>query len=434
MKFVVLPILVAVMLAVRITLLLRSRRSARTAPSKQMVSIYLEKIFGNAGLIALREVKVRTRGKIFLIGTLIMIVAVGAAIIIPVVNSSKPGVQKVGVVGSLSPELRKALLATSHTIHAPIRIVKESSINASDSDLRNGHIELAIVNSNHLYTDKKVQPGDSSMTALLARSVASVMTLQNAFQAAKITPAQAILLARSKPTPIESLTPSVTKGPERTAGIYGVILLFILLQQYSAWTLFGVTEEKSSRVVEVLLSTVRPVQLLAGKVTGIGIVALAQAGMIVAFAIVLAKIVGSHLLAGTAPLEIVSTLVWLLLGYFFYAWLYAAAGSLVDRQDQLQSVTFPLSIPLVLGYIVSLLVAESGSPTTLFNILAYLPPTAPFAMPIMVSLGRATWWEFSASILLNVIGIFLVANMATKVYQRAILRTGQRVRLRDLKR
>ena len=74
---------------------------------------------------------------------------------------------------------------------------------------------------------------------------------------------------------------------------------------------------------------------------------LAQAVALVAFALVLAKAVGSSLVHGAAPLVVAATLVWLILGYAFYSWLYAAAGSLAERQDQVQSLALPLSAPLI---------------------------------------------------------------------------------------
>ena len=105
----------------------------------------------------------------------------------------------------------------------------------------------------------------------------------------------------------------------------------------------------------------RPGQLLAGKVVGIGVVALLQAVSLVAFALVLAEVVGSNLVHGAAPLVVAATLVWLVLGYAFYSWVYAAAGSLAERQDQVQSLALPLSAPLIFGYIVSLIGVSSGS-------------------------------------------------------------------------
>ena len=144
----------------------------------------------------------------------------------------------------------------------------------------------------------------------------------------------------------------------------GLVLLFFMLTQYNTWILIGVMQEKSSRVVEVLLATVRPIQLLGGKVLGIGLVALGQATLIVGFALIVGAAVGSDLLHGTAPLVLACQLLWLVLGYAFYCWVYAAAGSTAERQDQVQTLALPLSIPILLGYIFSITVASSGQPQT----------------------------------------------------------------------
>jgi ABC-2 type transport system permease protein len=205
-----------------------------------------------------------------------------------------------------------------------------------------------------------------------------------------------------------------------------------MLTQYSTWILTGVAEEKSSRVVEVLLGALRPAQLLAGKVLGIGLVALTQATLIVGVALGLSGAVGSNLLHGSGPVTVLAALAWLFLGYGFYCWLYAAAGSMVERQEQIQSLAFPLSLPLIVGYVVSLIAASSARPTTFLEILAYLPPTAPVAMPTLVSLGSATWWQFAISAALSLASTIAVARLATSIYRRAILRTGRRVRIREL--
>jgi ABC-2 type transport system permease protein len=253
-----------------------------------------------------------------------------------------------------------------------------------------------------------------------------------AYETAHLSARQVSQLAGAKPLPVTGLQPGKTEGPGRATSVVGLILVFVMLTQYNTWILIGVMEEKSSRVVEVLLAAVRPVQLLAGKVLGIGMVAFAQAALIVAFALVLAKAVGSELLHGTAPLVLASTLVWLVLGYAFYCWVYAAAGSMAERQDQIQSLAFPLSLPIIFGYIVSLTVASSGNASTFFDVLAYLPPTAPFAMPVLVGLGQATWWEFAASAALSIVGTTVVARLAANIYRRAILRTGRRVKFREV--
>jgi ABC-2 type transport system permease protein len=105
---------------------------------------------------------------------------------------------------------------------------------------------------------------------------------------------------------------------------------------------------------------------------------------------------------------------------------------LAERQDQVQSLAFPLSVPIIFGYVMALTAASSASPSSFFKVLAYLPPTAPFAMPVLVSLRAATWWEFVVSVLISIVCTIGVARLATGIYRRAILRTGGRVKLRQM--
>ena len=158
----------------------------------------------------------------------------------------------------------------------------------------------------------------------------------------------------------------------------------------------------------------------------------AQAALVAAVALVLARAVGSDLLHGSAPLVLLSAVVWLVLGYAFYSWLYAAAGSMAERQDQVQSLAIPLALPLITGYILSITVASSGNAPTYFHVLAYLPPTAPFAMTTLVGLGAVTWWQFTLSGVLTAASTVALARLAATVYRRSILRTGRRVRLREV--
>jgi ABC-2 type transport system permease protein len=192
-------------------------------------------------------------------------------------------------------------------------------------------------------------------------------------------------------------------------------------------------EEKSSRVVEVLLSAVRPLQLLAGKVIGIGVVVFTQAAIVAAFALLLGRAVGSDLLHGTAPLVLASALLWLVLGYAFYSWIYAAAGSMAERQDQVQSLAIPLALPSIASYIITITVVGQGAaPPAWFDALGYVPLTAPFAMTGLVGLDAVAWWQFALSAALSAVSVVLTAKLAAGVYRRAVLRTGRRVRLREV--
>ena len=424
----VILVVLAVLFALRL-LLRRRRRSTRSQP---WTPKGLSLLKGDVGLVAAREVRERIRGKVFRVGTLLILAVVAAAIVIPVLNSGKSGPQRVGVVGALPASLRAALVASATSIGATVHLVPEANLEAAHGDLRSGRVDLAIVGSRELIVDKPIGSADTSTTAQLVLAVSRNLGLAEAVGSAGLSAAQVSELADAKALPVTSLQPGTAKGATQTTSTVGLILVFMMLTQYNTWILIGVMEEKSSRVVEVLLAAMRPVQLLAGKVLGIGLVAFAQAALIVAFALGLAEAVGSDLLRGTAPLVLVSTLVWLVLGYAFYCWVYAAAGSMAERQDQVQSLAVPLSLPIIFGYVMALIAASSGSPSAFFKVLAYLPPTAPFAMPVLVGLRAVSWWEFAASVAVSIVCTVGMARLASNVYRRAILRTGRRVQLREI--
>ena len=198
-----------------------------------------------------------------------------------------------GVVGALATPLRRAVVASGTSIGTRVKLVPESDESVARAALRSGDLAVAVVDGRRLVVDQGITSSDTSTTAQLVRTVAQTLGVAEAYEAARLSAAQASDLAGAQPLPVASLQPGKANGSARTTSVVGLILIFVMLTQYNAWTLIGVMEEKSSRVVEVLLAAVRPVQLLAGKVLGIGAVAFAQAGLIVVFAVILAKAVGS---------------------------------------------------------------------------------------------------------------------------------------------
>jgi ABC-2 type transport system permease protein len=389
--------------------------------------------FGVVGLVAEREIRQRLRGRVFRVATALLLLGVGAAIVLPVVTKGKSHPQQLGVVGVLTPALRQAITTAGTDARTRVHLVTEPGVPAARAALRSGRIDVALIGGRRLLIKRALTSSDTGTTARLAHGLAQVIGVNRAVQAARLTAAQRAQLARAAPLPIAALEPQRTTNAARETSTIGMIVLFILLTQYLSWTLIGVMEEKSSRVVEVLLAAVRPLQLLAGKVLGIGVVVFAQAAIVGAFALILGRAVGSDVLHGSSPLVLLSVVVWLLLGYAFYSWLYAAAGSMAERQDQVQSLAIPLTLPLIAGYILGIAVVSSGDPAPLYiEVLAYVPPTAPFAMTTLVGLGGVTWWQFALSVLVTLASVVVVARLAAGVYRRAILRTGRRVRLREV--
>jgi ABC-2 type transport system permease protein len=388
-------------------------------------------LLGDAGLVAAREVRERVRGRLFRAGTALLLAAVAAAIVIPVLTKEKAGTQQAGVVGSLSVPLRAAVVAAGRSAGTTVRFVPQAGLAQARDGLRSGRLALVIVDARQVVVNQAATPTGTSATAQLARAVARTLGVDEAVQSAGLTAGQARRLAGAKAVPVTSLQSATAEGA-RTTSIIGLVLVFLMLTQYNTWTLIGVMEEKSSRVAEVLLAAIRPAQLLGGKVLGIGLVAFAQAALVIGFAAVLAESVGSDVLHGAAPLVLASTLAWLVLGCAFYCWVYAAAGSLAERRDQVQSLILPLSLPIIAGYFIAQTALAAGTASTLVKVLAYLPPTAPFTMPVLVGLGAVAWWQFALSVLLTAVSTVAVARLATGIYRRAMLRTGSRVPLREV--
>lgn len=381
-----------------------------------------------------RELRERLRSRFYIVGTIFILVVVAAAIIIPVVKHSHSSTTKVsiGVVGELSSANRSWVLTTARSGGVSVRFVTEPDLAHVRTGLAAGRIDFAVVNSREMVVNTRFSPSDGSTPAVVANAVATRLGEELALSDARVSARQASILAHAAPVPFVAMHQGTTRGVNATS-LIGVILIFIMLSQYNTWILIGVMEEKSSRVIEVLLSTVRPIRLLSGKVLGIGLAALLQASVVVAFALILSKVVGSHLLNGTGPLELVTTLVWLVLGYALYCWVYAAAGSLAERQDQVQSLALPLSIPMIVGYIVALTSVSTLHPSLVLKIFAFIPLTAPFAVPVMVGFGALSWWQFAISVSITLVSTLALARLATGIYRRAILRTGARVRLREFR-
>jgi ABC-2 type transport system permease protein len=210
----------------------------------------------------------------------------------------------------------------------------------------------------------------------------------------------------------------------------GLILLYVGILSYGAWTLNGVIEEKTNRVVEVLMSALRPHQLMAGKVIGIGLLGIAQLLLIVVTAGVAALAVGLVDIPDVSIGLIGSLLMWFVLGFSFYSVAYAAAGALVSRMEEAQSVATPLTLVGVAGYFAAFAVIENPD-GVVAKITTFLPPIAPFVVPIRQAQGAISGWESILSIVLMLAASYGLIRLAGRVYSGAILSLGARVKLRE---
>jgi ABC-2 type transport system permease protein len=437
MKALYITPFIAAALALRIWIRLRRRRQGGQ-PSVRTPRIPGARwaFLGATGLVAGREIKARVQARAFRVVTLLLLLVVGAAIVIPFATRSTTAPVRIGVVGTLPSAMHVALAAAAKSADIPVSFVPEPGKGVAESDLRSGDLDLALVGTDEIIVDQAIGPDDSSNAAQVAQSAAIILGDLASFARAGLTPSQETEIAGAQPLPVTSLGPAApaphSSSASRGTSIVGIIITFVMLTQYETWTLIGVMEEKSSRVVEVLLATVRPLQLLGGKVLGIGAVAISQATALLLFGLGLSAAIGSSLLHGKSVTVLLASLLWLVLGYAFYCWVYAAAGSMAERQDQVQSLALPLGVPMILGYILALTAASTGSASLFVKVLAYVPPTAPFEMPLLVGLGDVTWWGFLASVVISLVATLGVARMAAVIYRRAVLRTGRKVRLSEV--
>jgi ABC-2 type transport system permease protein len=219
------------------------------------------------------------------------------------------------------------------------------------------------------------------------------------------------------------------------SALLSIILLMMLYSTVIMWgqvVMTSVIEEKTSRVVEVMVSSIPSVQLFAGKLLGVGAAGLTQflvwAAALAALGLYAAGASGTLVgvrLPEAGPLVLFAFVVYFLLGYFFYAALFAGIGAAVNTPQEAQTLVFPVFIPLVLGTLCFPLVLQSpDSPLSTF--LSLVPPLTPLLMFLRITVLTPPWWQIALSIVLTGLAIAAVVWLASRVYRVGILMYGKR--------
>ena len=207
--------------------------------------------------------------------------------------------------------------------------------------------------------------------------------------------------AKLEPPTVDPLEPPTEA--HTTAVIFanaGIILMFIGIFTYGTWVLTGVVEEKQSRVVEVVLTTVRPRDLLMGKVLGIGLLALVQLLVLVAAGIAAAQLSGRLELPPTTAGAAIQLVTWFILGFAFYSTAMGFLGSLASRVDEASNASLPVTMTVTLSYLVSILLVTQEPNGLVANLLTFFPPSAPMVVPLRAALDAIPAWQVVVSILL----------------------------------
>ena len=376
--------------------------------------------------MAERDLRARLRTKAYRISTVVTALIVVSIIVLPKLFEDDTTPQRdIALAGVTDDAVRSVVAQAASADGAEVTFQEAADEAAAEAAVRAGDVDAAVIDGQEVVTKQDPEPGGWETAA--AESVGRLADLEEAG-----IPSDEAAAVLSKPVPpVRALEPRSDEQASRTAVAFvGALLLYSFLSLYGAWVLYGVAEEKSSRVAEVLLSAVRPTTLLTGKVIGIGFAALLQGLLTIGAALVATAVTGSDLLEAVSLADIFGLLGWFLLGYAFYAVVYAAAGSLVARQEDVQNVATPPALPLLAGYIVAAQAAFGGD-NVLVRVMSLLPPTAPVVMPVRTTVSDVPVWEVALSIALTVAGIVVLVQVAGRVYARSLLRTGGRVRWRD---
>jgi ABC-2 type transport system permease protein len=357
-------------------------------------------------LVAMREITVRIRTKSFLIGLAVSALLVVGIALLPAVfgDDDKP---KVAVVGTQLPTGDE------------VEYVSVADRAAAEKAVLDDEVSAALIDGDTVLSKGTL---DTQLG----------FTLRGAYQAQQITSAGVTL----RDLDLQQIGPaeSETDGARTGIATLVTIVMFMLIIFTSIYVAMGVVEEKGSRIVELLLVSVRPWQLLGGKIVGLVILGLLNMLVIAVSGLVAVNVAGQ---SGTMPPEllsiVLSSIVWFLLASVFYAALAAMFGSLVSRQEDVNSVLTPMNMTLMIAYFISFFVAQQPG-STVARIFSIVPPFSAMVMPVRDAAADVPLWEVLLAAALMVIASIIVVKVAATIYERAVLRTGARLKLTQLLR
>ncbi|QBI55991.1 ABC transporter permease [Streptomonospora litoralis] len=381
-------------------------------------------------LVAEREITTRLKTKSYVIGTLVLLLLIGGGAFF----FQLQGQQERYVVAA-APEARGYLDAVRSATGAAQADfdLRESPDPALAADrVRDGDID-ALLTTTPDGLEVVVAGGiDPGLKALLDRVVRAERT--QAALAEVEADTSGVRAAMSATADVRDLEPGGSGVGDRLfLSLVAVGLLYVFLVVFGIYVAQGVVEEKASRIVELLLSTIRPWHLMFGKIIGIGAVGMLQ------FAVIVLASLGALAATGrldsvpaTATSAAASALIWFVLGYFLYATLLAASGALVSRQEDVQPAVQPvlalLGVPFVVGvYLVTKNPLELGAAEA----LSVIPPFSPVMMPLRAALGEVPVWQTALSIVLALLLLAGLVALGGRIYSNAILRTGGRIKMVD---
>jgi len=375
-------------------------------------------------LVARREVWDRLRSKTFLSVTALMVVAVAGAIIIPtLLGSDGPTRHDLALVAGETDDLEVPLEtnAAGNDIELGFHIAddRDEAIEVVES----GDADAALVAGPELLSP------DAAPSLELRTSIDAAVaeaTFREGFTAAGIDTAEVMnILAEVEPVPVSDTGGGDARGMSEFWLAFGIVLLLVIAVQFNGTTLLNsAVEEKGSRVVEVLLGSLRPWHLLTGKLAATAAVAIVQMALIVGVALAANAAVGAVDLPAATPLLITVSLTMVLAGFLFYGAIYLVAGSMASSTEEAQTALAPLLVLLMGSYLAVLLLVIPEPTGTAALVLSLLPPSAPFTIPPLLALGALPTWQLVTGLGTTILAAVLALRLAGRLYSAAVLSGG----------
>lgn len=379
-------------------------------------------------LVARRELVERARSRAFQVGSAVQLLAIVIVLVIVALTGGGNDTKDVGLVGAASEPYAQALQQAGPALDAEITTRALPDRAAAAKAVEDGDLDAAVIDGREILVED--DPDDTLAAAVQATR--RQLALREALDRAGVPAAQLDAALAPAPLRVAVLEPeNEDRGTRQGIAFVAVLLLYLAIFTYCLWVAGGIVEEKSSRVIEVVLSAIRPRELLAGKIIGLGVLGIGQFVLTIAVGLIGASLLNAVDLPNVTVGWAALIALWFVLGFAFYACLYSVAGALVSRQEDLQSSTGALNMIVIASYLLTFFGIQDPD-GTLLAVISFLPPSAPMAMPARWLVTEVPAWQLIVSLLLTLVATVATLRLATTVYARAALRMGPKLSLRSV--
>jgi len=380
-------------------------------------------------MVMAREFSERLRSRAFLISNGAILVLIALSMGLPMLLGGD-GVTPLGTLGDDAALVGRIASSQQEAFDVDLELVVLEDRAEAEVALEDGDVDAVLLDATTVLADGGISP---QLEALLANA-SNAVGVDAALAEAGLSGTERSRLFALEPLTVERLDAEGGGADlfDASVGIVfaAVFLLYGLLAIYGQWVAQGIVEEKQSRVVEVLLSSMRPTELLAGKILGLGALGLAQIVLLAGVAVTGLLVTDIVEVPGAAWGALGLVIPWYVLGFLLYSTIFAMAGSVVSRVEDMQSAVMPVIVILVLA-LFGAQFALSDPTGAIATVAGIFPLTAPIVQPILYALGVASWVEVVLAIGLAIAAILVMVPVAARIYRGGVLRTRGRVSFRE---